>query len=325
VAAVDLQAGRTLWQTKEQARPLALVDNRLATWATVPGKANCLHVLVFEIAQEGKRALEPILVTFPDWVSVGLTHGRTFSVTGQRAGEDVLLRWEAHAFYAGGAPPPPEVIRAARKDAAGVAQVGLKSGKVRMLDVKEVPTRASTTIPNDLKNVKSRQYWTGKSWETRPLVAGSFLTALEQTEKPARQQKLLLLRWDLKTAKALEPVTLLEGKELWPQISLDGKHVFVHQALVKEQLPAGDYAWWIFSLETGKQLGKVPFEPGAEMLAVLGPRALFLVPGAAKIRPPGGPFGFPPQPRALKAFELATGRLLWEHPVEPVRRLPPLP
>jgi hypothetical protein len=324
IDALDLQSGNVLWRTAEQARPVALVGTRLAAWSPVPDKANRLRVLVFDTTQEGKLTLEAIPVTFPDWVAVGLTHGRTFSVTGEAAGDNVLLRWEAHAFYAGGAPPPPEVIRAAKKDAAGVAQVGLKSGKVRMLDVKEVPSPNPAPVPQALKEVKSRQYWTGKSWETGPLIAGSVLAALEQPEKTGPKQKLLLRRWELKTGKALEPITLIEGKELWPQIALGGQHVFVHQALVKEQLPAGDYAWWVFSLETGKQLGKVSFEPGAEGLAVLGSRALFLVPGVAKKRPPGGPFGFPPQPRSLKAFDLASGRLLWDHPVEPVRRLLPL-
>jgi hypothetical protein len=103
-------------------------------------------------------------------------------------------------------------------------------------------------------------------------------------------------------------------------VSLDGVHVLIHQALPKEQLLEGDYAWWVFSLETGKQVAKLPYQAGT--MAIFGPRAFQVVTGPRK--GPGRP-GVGEQPRTLRALDLKTGKLVWERPVEPQRMLPPLP
>jgi hypothetical protein len=316
IDAVNLQTGELLWDTKEANRPLVAFQQKLVAWSALPGKANSIRIAVFD--GKGKRLLQSDPVVFPEWASVGLTYGRSFSARAEIAKGSLLLHWEAHAFYAGGAPPPPEVVRAAKKDANGTARVNLESGKVEMLKA-VVP--ADLELPKELRKVTSRQYWTGSSWETKPLRVGDTLAALEQQALPGGKQKLVLLRWDLKTGKALEPVVLLLGKELWPRIQPDHRYVFVHQALVKEQLPPGDYAWWIFSLETGRQVGKVPFDAAGQEMSVIGPR-LYTVVAVAGKRPPG--FSAT-QPRALRAVDLRSGKTLWERAIEPQRRLLPLP
>ena len=316
IDAINLESGELLWETKDASRALAAFPKGLAAWALVPGKANSVRILVFD--SKGKRQRESDPVVFPDWVSVSLTYGRSFAAQAEIVKGDLLLSWEAHAFYAGGARPPPEVVKAAKKDASGTARINLETGKVEML---KAMVATGPALPKELEKVTSRQYWIGSTWETRPLAVGNTLAALEQQALPGEKQRLLLQRWDLKTGKALDKTVLLEGKELWPRVQPDRRYVFVHQALVKEQLPAGDYAWWIFSLQTGKQVGKVPFEPSGQEMGVIGPRVFFVVPGAAK-RPPGFPML---QPRSLRALDLATGKTLWERPIEPQRRLLPLP
>src|SRR5262249_2605919 len=139
--------------------------------------------------------------------------------------------------------------KAAGREARGVARVNVESGKVEMLAEDKVPADP-TKLPKDLANEKSQQYWTGSDWKTTPLATGNGFAALVQDDKGG---KLSLKRWDA-AGKALETVELMKGKALWPMVSTDGRHLFVHQALVKEQLPEGDYAWWVFSLETGKQV-----------------------------------------------------------------------
>ena len=121
---------------------------------------------------------------------------------------------------------------------------------------------------------------------------------------------------------SLGTVTLLKGKSLWPQVSGDGKYVFVHQALVKEQLPPGDYAWWVFSLETGKQIAKLPYDGQLTEASLLGDRLYHLAGGQG--RPVFGG-GERVVPRSIKAVDLRSGKLLWERPVEGQRFLPPLP
>jgi hypothetical protein len=323
IDAVNLETGTLLWATKEARRPLVAFADRLAAWAPVPGKGHHLRVLVFATADKGKRVLASDPVVFPEWVSVEPTLGRTFAAHAEVVKGALLLHWEAHASYAGGAPPPPEVIAAAKKDATGTARISVETGKVEMLGPDKGQGAGGPRLPEALQKATSRQYWTGSSWETRPLMAGKVVAALDQQVLAGQKQKLTLKRWDLASGKALEPVELLVGKELWPQLQPDGRYVFVHQALVKEQLPPGDYAWWVFSLETGKQVGKVPFEAGTAGMSVLGPRVYNVAAGPAKGPRPGG-FALT-QPRVLRALALPDGKRLWERPIEPVRRMIPPP
>lgn len=320
VEAVDLEKGELLWQTKEQGRPLVAFDHFLAVQVKPEGKANSVRVLVLDVKDKGKTVLESEAVVFPEWVSVVVTYGRSFSSQASVHKGELLLRWKANAFYAGGARPTEEIERAARKEASGVARIDLKTGKVTMAD--KAPVEPETALPDELKKLASHQYWTGSDWKTTPFVIGKTVSALAVQEQGGGVAQMSLKRWDLATGKPLETVSLLKGKSLWPQVSADGKHVFVHQALVKEQLPPGDYAWWVFSLETGKQLSKLPYQEALAEATVLGEKVFYLA--SAPARPPfrGGERV---QPRSIKALDLISGKLLWERPVEGQRFLPPLP
>ncbi len=320
IEAVNLEKGELLWDTKEQARPLVAFDNFLAVQVKVADKPDRVRIVVLDVKQKGKKVLESDPVVFPEWVSVVITYGQTFSSEASVHKGQLLLKWRANAFYAGGAPPPPEVIEAARKEASGVARVDLQSGKVTMAALDKTPAKPEE-LPVELKKVASQQYWTGSDWNTTPFVIGNTVTALA-VQNLGGAAEMSLKRWDRTTGKPLDSATMLKGKELWPQVSADGKYVFVHQGLVKEQLPPGDYAWWVFSLETGKQVAKLPYEGSLVDATVLGERLYHLVGGPRK---PGFGGGERVQPRHVKAVDLKSGKLVWERPVEGVRFLPPLP
>jgi PQQ enzyme repeat len=320
IEAIDLESGEVLWEAKEPARPLVVWDKLLIAQADSADKANAVRILVLDITQKGKRVLESDPVTFPEWVSVGVTYGRSFSSQARVHNGELLLRWRANAFYAGGAAPTPEILEAAKKEASGVAQVNLESGKVAMLPAEKAPPDPKGKLPEQLAKKVSLQYWTGSDWKTDLFVVGNTVSALD-VQAPGGVATMSLKRWDLTTGKPLDTVELLRGKELWPQVSIDGQHVFVHQALVKEQLPPGDYAWWVFSLETGKQLCKLPYEGPLNNVTVVGTRALFLV-GGQRLGPRPGNMV---QPRSLRALDLKTGKVAWERPVEGVKVLLPLP
>src|SRR5205807_2310683 len=107
--------------------------------AAVPGKANQVRVVVLDAMQKGTRLLESQPVNFPDWVSVGVAHGRFFATTARLDGDGgLLLIWGARAWYAGGARPTPEIERRARKAAAGVVRIDLKSGRATALEADKV-------------------------------------------------------------------------------------------------------------------------------------------------------------------------------------------
>ena len=74
-------------------------------------------------------------------------------------------------------------------------------------------------------------------------------------------------------------------------------------------------------MDDGGRLAQVPYEPGTEAVAVVGPRVYALVAG-----PLAGPLDKAfVRPRSLKAFDLKTGKPLWQRPVEGKLIAPPAP
>jgi hypothetical protein len=318
IDAIDLANGETLWQTTESTKPLLAFEKRLVMWTPVKDKPHEFRLLVLDTSAKGKRILESDPIALPDWVGFG-GYGRSFTAKASLVKDAVVLTWEARAWYAGGARPTPEIEKAARKEATGAVRMNLENGKVESVDLKKLDD-SSPKLPESLEKVKSRQYWTGFEWKTAPIIVGGRACVLE-AEQGKDQEKMTLKIYDVASGKEKDTVKLLEGKSLWPQLSLDGRHLFVHQALVKEQLPQGDYAWWVYELDTGKEAGKLPYIQGGG-ISVVGDHAIFLVTQARK--GVGGP-GQWKQSRSLQAVGLKTGKLDWEHMVEPLVMLPPLP
>lgn len=322
IEAVNLETGEVLWTADLPAIPLVVAGSRLVVQVPVTGKGNAIRIVVLDIPAKGKKVLESEPVVFPDWVATGLAGGKSFTSAGKLYQGDLLLSWQAHASYWGGAAPTPEIERAARRQAHGVARVGLETGKVEMLDARKAPMEPAPKIPPELQKITSHQYFTGTDWKQKPLIVGKTLSALAVEDQGAGVKKMSLKRWDLTTGKALETIEMLRGKELWTLISPAGRAIAIHQALVKEQLPKGDYAWWVFDAETGKQVAKFPFEADSTGLTVVGPRAYYAVAGQRKGPPRLGVWE---TPRLLKAVDLKTGKQVWERNLPPNRMLPPPP
>jgi hypothetical protein len=321
IDALDLAKGELLWDTKEAVKPLALKGKLLMAQTFVKDKGNQLRLVVLDVDKKGKKQSESDLVIFPDWAVVAATgQGSSFFTRARIDKDDLYLFWDAHRWYYGGAAPTPDILKAAKKDEAGVARINLGAGKVEMLAKDKVPD-LDPKLPKELEKIESQQYWSGSDWLKKPLIAGDKAVALA-VKQDGDKQTLTLKRWDLSSGKELEAKELVKGKSLWPQIGLDGKHVFVHQALVKEHLPDGDYVFWVFDLESGEQVAELPYET-MESPTVLGRRLYYAVVKPAKGGGPG--FGVMEQPRALKAVDLKTGKVDWERPLAPRKFYPPPP
>lgn len=131
ISAVDLVTGKVLWSTSEAARPLLVVGNRLAALRLL--KANALQVVILDVTRNGTAAVVSEPIVFPDWVRVGVQNNEDFAVHARSHTDALLLDWEAHAFYRGGAAPSPKVLQQSTKHAAGTAQINLDTGRVTML------------------------------------------------------------------------------------------------------------------------------------------------------------------------------------------------
>jgi hypothetical protein len=147
IDALDLATGKVLWSSKEANRPLVATNNRLFVQ-----KGAAIHVL--DTADKGKLILEAKPLGFPGWVSVDVAYGRSFRSSASVEGKTLWLSWEARAFYAGGAPPPPEIEKAARKEAAGVARIDLDTGKIESLDVEKIAAGKFFPMPAEATNPK---------------------------------------------------------------------------------------------------------------------------------------------------------------------------
>jgi outer membrane protein assembly factor BamB len=313
VDALDLETGKVLWNSKDATQPLARIARNLIALKPAKNKTNAVVVVVMD-ADEGKVASESEAVVFPDWVSVGLAHGRSFAAKGRVVDGDLWLRWQARAWYAGGARPTPAIEKAARKNADGAARVDLKTGKVEMLDADKMPPEPGPKLSDDLIKAASRPRFDPFGETRRVETCGKLAVAID-----VKDNKLTLSRWDIETGKALDPVALLEAPSFSWQVVPEAGYLLAHKAVAKERLPEGDNAWWVFDLQTGKEIAKFGHEDGTESATVVGPRAFYVVLGQS--RKPGD---FT-QPRTLKAVDLKTGKALWEHQIEPRRMLPPLP
>ena len=151
IDAIELATGKVLWSSKDAHRPLLATDDRLFVQA---GKSNTVRVLALDTSKEGKRVLESPPIALADWVSVEVAYGRSFR-SGVRADDKhVWLSWEARAFYAGGARPPPEVEKRARKVASGVARVDLETGKVQALTEEQITAGKFLPVPGEAVNPK---------------------------------------------------------------------------------------------------------------------------------------------------------------------------
>jgi hypothetical protein len=157
IDAIDLGSGKIIWATKDANRPLLATAERLFAQAPVPGKANQVRIVVFDTTDKGKKlqASEPL--TFPDWVSIGVAHGRSFASTARLHQKKLLYVWQARGWYAGGARPTPEIEKAARKAASGVAQVDLDLKKWQDLQGEQIPKGTPQQVPADVQKAKVGQ------------------------------------------------------------------------------------------------------------------------------------------------------------------------
>ena len=153
IDALDLKTGKILWTVAEVDRPLLASDARLIAQS---GKTNKIRIVILDIPT-GKRIVESDEIALPDWATVGTAYGRSFHSAAKIGDKDVSVRWQANAFYAGGARPTPKIEEAARKNAIGVARIDLATGKVENLsaddakkfampDVKFAPQLDTLTI-----------------------------------------------------------------------------------------------------------------------------------------------------------------------------------
>jgi hypothetical protein len=308
IDAVDLATGELLWNVDGAKRPALADDDRLFAWA--PVKGNGLRVLAFKRTDGGRRLLESDPVIFPDWVRVEEGPGHSFKASWRLEKGRLILDWEARAWYSGAhAASHPDAE--ARRFAEGQARIDVETGQT---DTAPAEQRISTVrLPKELE--KSVFRWQG------PVGAAHAALVLDESDG---RQRLSLWSWD--GEKTQTPKELFTGKHLRTLPTLDDRFLCLREAAPSPDHEPGleeskQYGWSIFTVDGGDRVAWIPYEAGTEGIAVVGPRAYCIVAGAFN-----GPLDKPfVRPRSLKAFDLKTGKPLWEHSVEGKFCLPPAP
>jgi len=285
IVAAGLRAGQSLWRTERAQQPLISDGERLAAASVQPGR-NALEVVVLDSTRWGEPLLVSDPVVLPEWVTVASERRDIFRMSAHAEGNRLVLEWEAHARYGGGAPPPPHIRSEAARHADGAAEVDLESGAVAPRDVKgepraRTPPRRPPLEADDL---------------AEPWLAGTSVARLVWGADNG-EQVLTLDTSDMSTADTGAVVELARGQGLVAQVTPDGCHLFVYDELA----PVERDPWWVFSARTGRLVATLTHDPGAGSPAILGTRAFYLVEGREDVAR-----------RALRARDLPAGTLVWE-------------
>jgi hypothetical protein len=304
IEALDLASGKVLWQTMEAQRPLLIDGDHLVAQAGV--KRNRLRILCLDLKRDGECDLESDPVVFPAWVVTGDAPGRLFSAKWRLERHRLILDWEASAWYVGAAKPTPEQVEAARKHADGQVFVDLRTGQTDAQPAKKNESPSAPTLPEPLQQRSLRwQGPVGKSWKVLSL------------EDDKGKQRFMLHTWMPGEEAIRDSKELMTGVHLQARASLDESVLFLRESnLSPDQLASlmpkkPQPPWHLFSVSTGEHLGSIPHEAGMYAFAVLGKRALYLVPGSLSGSLQRGGM----QTQTLRAVDITTGKKIWDHPV----------
>jgi hypothetical protein len=243
----------------------------------------------------------------PDWVEMGSDEPNALVLEAEVQSGLLVVTWEAHSRYRGGAPPPPEVEEAATHDERRTVRLDRETGTVvEQAQVASTPSREqvlSAVTPNR-QNVS---YRSGTSWATRAWQVGSaevFLT--REGDEPG----IALVRREPGDAAGTSETRLTSNRAAEVAVTPDGSMIFIHESGGNEP------SWQVFSAETGELVTSLAFDPGTEGVSLVENRVIYLV-----VEDQGAM-----RRRSLRCRNLHTGVVIWSYVLdEEARKAPPLP
>ena len=113
---LELGTGEILARTGFSASPLTIDRGTLIGWRPATGQPNTVRL--FAAVRQGNvlRLKWEETLELPDWVEVDSLEPNRFTLEATIEGKQVVVTWEAHSRYRGGAPPPRQVEEAATHD-----------------------------------------------------------------------------------------------------------------------------------------------------------------------------------------------------------------
>jgi outer membrane protein assembly factor BamB len=306
IVCLSLETGDVLASTDRASLPLAVDKGMLIGWSYGSHRPNVIHL--FSAARQGR--VIPVqweqTLELPEWVDPRSPEPESFMLAADIREDRVIITWEAHARYRGGAAPPVEVEKAALYDERQIIELdgkdGTYVGKPRVEPLP--PTEPATPPPKPGTTVVS--YRSGTTWETQRWRAGAVDACL--IAKPSEPGIVLLIEAGL---GAEAQIRLTGNPNAVAAVTLDGSLIFIHDPDQTERV------WQVFSAETGARIPSLGFDPGSEGVSVVNDSIFYVVREVVKGK----------RRRTLRCRNVPTGKPVWSFLLdeEAVKPAPPPP
>jgi len=300
IDAIELLNGEIIWRAELLARPLFVFEHLLLALRAIEDRTNCLQLVCIDRIKNGELVRESDPIELPEWITVNTVPDESFSYDVSADQSELIIEWEGHARYRGGASPSAHILAQSTQDAAGILRFNFRTGEVS----KSARDEKRIEMPGNLEGAIPFSYQRGASsiWHTEPWAFdGKFGVIIGEVS--GDQQSLQLQTWDGASGKVDEPVLLLTGEALVSYVTPDGLYVLIHSEAQAQQ-----HNWWLFSTKTGKKLAVLNYEDGAKEACVLNSRLYYLV----EDPPPAHRHEAEALRSTIKAVEISSGKVVWE-------------
>ncbi len=138
VVALHPSTGEVRWRHGRGLRPCSIAGEVVVAVSVSPptsGSAPALGIVVLG-EDDGRELWSAPAVELPDWARPALDDTPEFALSCTVFdGDQVVLRWQARAFYGGGAAAGPERVAAAAREARGAVRIDLRQRRVEQAPV----------------------------------------------------------------------------------------------------------------------------------------------------------------------------------------------
>jgi len=305
IVAIDLRTGKAIWTSTEAHIPLALSENLLAAADYSQLKAGVYTIAVLS-ARTGALRVRTPPISFgqkdPDIENGGIPASVDVAV---KSGQ-FLVQWVTSSRYRSGVPPPIQKANTEPKEMIHAVLVDPLTGRVT-----ESPSKRLWTKASNASSENSVSYLRDESWMKGPWSAANDVADIEQTTGTGGARKIQLRVRYKSSRKLKRTVDLAESDGTIPRVTADGEYVLVPGTR------DGRSVWRIVSVELGQQIGYATLGSSPQHICVADSKVFYVSSSSAG----------PSADSVLRAFDIQSGRELWEQSLGTRRKEspPPLP
>lgn len=298
VEKLSVTSGNSLWTSPHAAKPLGLFQGHVISQVDGVDSMTGLEIALLNAA-DGSVVGQRLKTTLPSGVrsSIDDRLGLTFEARARVLNEVPYVTWVETRRYSKGVAPPPGTLLVQEQTAA----YRMDTQARRLLAVDPALLNSSPQPPAGVLTTA-----TGGFAEP-PAAAGEVIAATEvlgAMVSPA--PRIVLKRWHRSSGVALPDQELFRGSHILQYRSSDGLHLLVSERVAPRDFD--EYEWSVFSLETGRLVGRLRSHRSHASFFVTGPIIVFEEPPYS--RSVAGELV--EQPRRLRAAILGSGSEVWE-------------